>query len=242
MIKTLSKQRLLTIDSGQSVVFFEKQLAPKTQITIAKNAHVKHYRLHEMTDHSLFVRLEDNASYELITLHRGDRNLTLYFDLSGKNAFCQSNIVYVLSENKNTLIHCDVHHNADDTVSRQFVKGAVCANAKAVFQGGIFIPYNKKGIDGMQQHRALLLGKNACAQAVPQLEIYADDVKCAHGSAIGFLDQEQMFYLQSRGLDEEQARTLLTTAFLNEILDDIEDDEVREELKSLALEEVCHGN
>ena len=94
----------------------------------------------------------------------------------------------------------------------------------------------------MQQHRALLLGKNACAQAVPQLEIYADDVKCAHGSAIGFLDQEQMFYLQSRGLDEEQARTLLTTAFLNEILDDIEDDEVREELKSLALEEVCHGN
>lgn len=71
---------------------------------------------------------------------------------------------------------------------------------------------------------------------MPQLEIYADDVKCAHGSAIGTLNQDQLFYLKTRGIDDVQARNLLTTAFLNEVLDGIEDEEIREEFKRLAVE------
>ena len=91
-------------------------------------------------------------------------------------------------------------------------------------------------IDGAQQHRALLLSRDATVEAVPRLEIYADDVKCAHGSAIGTLNQDQLYYMRTRGIDENDARALLTTAFLNEVLDGIGDESVRAEFERLADE------
>ena len=236
MTRILSKQRLLTIDPGCSEVFIEKQLSEKTEIVVGKGAHVRHYRLHEDLDHSLDVRLEEIAVYELITLHRGNGNLTFSFDLTGRGATCRSDVVYVLTADQQTIIRSDVRHNADKTVSRQLVKGAVGGQGQAVFEGGIFIPYDKKEIDGAQQHRALLLSSDASVKAVPRLEIYADDVKCAHGSAIGTLDPDQLFYLKTRGIDESQARNLLTTAFLNEVLDTIADEKIREEFKQSAIE------
>ena len=236
MVQELLKQRLLTIKPEQSAVFVERQLAEKTEIVVGKKAHVRHYRLHEECDHALDVRLEEGASYEVVTLHRGNGNLSFSFDLAGKEAFCRCDVVYVLTGDQETLIRSDVRHNADQTVSRQLVKGAVGGQGKATFEGGIFIPYDKKKIDGAQQHRALLLSPDALVKAVPQLEIYADDVKCAHGSAIGTLNQDQLFYLKTRGIDEKEARSLLTTAFLNEVLDGIEDEAVCEDFKKLALE------
>lgn len=241
MAEILSKQRLLTIEPGRTAVFVEKQLSEKTEIVVGKGAHVCHYRLHEDLDHFLDVRLEEGASYEVITLHRGNGDLTFSFDLRGTNAFCRSDVVYVLTADQRSIIRSDVRHNADKTVSRQLVKGAVGGQGRAVFEGGIFIPYERKEIDGAQQHRALLLSPDASVKAVPQLEIYADDVKCAHGSAIGTLNQDQLFYLKTRGIDDAQARNLLTTAFLNEVLDGIEDENIRDEFKRLAVEGLNDG-
>ena len=234
MVEVLSKTEMLTIEAGSSSVFVERQLAERTEIVVQKNAHVKHYRIHEGINHELCVKIEQGASYELITLHKGNGNLQLSFDLVGEEAFCRSDVVYVLNENQKSLIRSDVRHNADNTVSRQLVKGAVSGHAFATFEGGVFIPYERKKIDGAQQHRALLLSSDATVKAVPQLEIYADDVKCAHGSAIGSLNKEQLYYLKTRGIDEQDARALLTRAFLDEVFDTIAEEEVRKEFKQLV--------
>lgn len=234
MIQTLEKEQSLTVDPGKTAVFIERELAGKTEIVVGENARVTHYRLHRGADHALSVRIEEGGVYELVTLHIGSGNLNVAVDLAGREAVCRSDIVYVLSGDEQAVVHTDIRHNADNTVSSQLVKGAVGGTAKAAFEGTILIPCERRKIDGAQQHRALLLSPEAEVKAVPQLEIYADDVKCAHGSAIGTLNRQQLYYLRTRGIDENEARAVLTTAFLNEVLDEIKDENIREEFKNLV--------
>ncbi|GEM_PF-1697076 len=235
-METLVKRERLTVAENENAVFIERELADRLEINVKAGAHVKHYRLHEGTDNALSVRIGENAVYELVTLHLGNGDLTMSFDLAGEGANCRSDVVYVLSGDEKSVIASDIRHGADKTVSAQLVKGAVGGRGHAAFQGGILIPYDKKEIDGAQQHRALLLSRDATIEAVPRLEIYADDVKCAHGSAIGTLNQDQLYYMRTRGIDENDARALLTTAFLNEVLDGIKDESVRAEFERLADE------
>lgn len=236
MVETLVKRERLTVAENENAVFIERELADRLEIDVKAGARVKHYRLHGGADNALTVRIGENAAYELVTLHLGNGDLSMSFDLAGEGANCRSDVVYILSGDEKSVIASDVRHNADKTVSAQLVKGAVGGRGHAAFQGGILIPYDKKEIDGAQQHRALLLSRDATVEAVPRLEIYADDVKCAHGSAIGTLNQDQLYYMRTRGIDETDARALLTTAFLNEVLDGIEDESVRAEFERLADE------
>ncbi len=235
-METLVKRERLTVAENENAVFIERELADRLEIDVKAGARVKHYRLHGGADNTLTVRIGENAAYELVTLHLGNGDLSMSFDLAGEGANCRSDVVYILSGDEKSVIASDVRHNADKTVSAQLVKGAVGGRGHAAFQGGILIPYDKKEIDGAQQHRALLLSRDATVEAVPRLEIYADDVKCAHGSAIGTLNQDQLYYMRTRGIDETDARALLTTAFLNEVLDGIEDESVRAEFERLADE------
>ena len=235
MVEEISKITQLTIETGKTAVFVEKQLSDKAEIVIEAGARVKHYRLHENGNHALSVKIGRGASYELVTLHKGNGDLSMSFDLAGEEAFCRSDVVYLLGGEEKSLINSDVRHNADNTVSRQLVKGAVTGKAFATFDGGVLIPYERKKIDGAQQHRAILLSPDATVKAVPRLEIYADDVKCAHGSAIGSLNRDQLYYLMTRGIDEADARALLTRAFLDEVFDSIEEDDVREDFRRLAV-------
>lgn len=235
-METLVKRERLTVAENENAVFIERELADRLEIDVKAGARVKHYRLHGGADNTLTVRIGENAAYELVTLHLGNGDLSMSFDLAGEGANCRSDVVYILSGDEKSVIASDVRHNADKTVSAQLVKGAVGGRGHAAFQGGILIPYDKKEIDGAQQHRALLLSRDATVEAVPRLEIYADDVKCAHGSAIGTLNQDQLYYMRTRGIDETDARALLTAAFLNEVLDGIEDESVRAEFERLADE------
>ena len=235
-METLVKRERLTVAENENAVFIERELADRLEIDVKAGARVKHYRLHGGADNALTVRIGENAAYELVTLHLGNGDLSMSFDLAGEGANCRSDVVYILSGDEKSVIASDVRHNADKTVSAQLVKGAVGGRGHAAFQGGILIPYDKKEIDGAQQHRALLLSRDATVEAVPRLEIYADDVKCAHGSAIGTLNQDQLYYMRTRGIDENDARALLTTAFLNEVLDGIGNEAVREEFERLADE------
>lgn len=235
-METLVKRERLTVAENENAVFIERELADRLEIDVKAGARVKHYRLHGGADNTLTVRIGENAAYELVTLHLGNGDLSMSFDLAGEGANCRSDVVYILSGDEKSVIASDVRHNADKTVSAQLVKGAVGGRGHAAFQGGILIPYDKKEIDGAQQHRALLLSRDATVEAVPRLEIYADDVKCAHGSAIGTLNQDQLYYMRTRGIDETDACALLTTAFLNEVLDGIEDESVRAEFERLADE------
>ena len=214
MAEHLEKAVELTLKPNETRVVVETALAENTAVVVGDDAHLVHYRLSDGANNALTVKLGKNASYDLVT---------------GEGCFCRSDAVYALNGDERAEIKTDFRHNADKTTSRQLVKGAVGGRAKAVFDGGILIPYNKKAIDGAQQHRALLLSKTAEVKAVPKLEIYADDVKCAHGSAIGTLNKDQLFYLQTRGIDEAQARRILTAAFLNEVLDTMRIPELRDE-------------
>lgn len=236
MVETLVKQKYLTVEENENAVFLERDLPERLEIDVKAGARVKHYRLHGKTDNALSVKVGRGASYELVTLHLGGGDLSMSFELAGEGASCRSDVVYILSGDEKSVIVSNVRHSADKTISAQLVKGAVGGRGHAAFRGGIYIPYDKKEIDGSQQHRALLLSRDATIEAVPQLEIYADDVKCAHGSAIGTLNRDQLYYMRTRGIDENDARALLTTAFVNEVLDGIEDGDVRSEFERLADE------
>ena len=125
----------------------------------------------------------------------------------------------------------DIEHLAEKTYSSQLIKGVVGGEAKGVFQGKIRIAPNAQKTEGRQLHKALLLSDTAEIDVKPELEIYADDVKCSHGAASGELDQEQLFYLRSRGIGEEEARQMLIDAYLTDVVARVDDPEIRDWLR-----------
>ncbi|AQT05702.1 Fe-S cluster assembly protein SufD [Acetobacter persici] len=120
-----------------------------------------------------------------------------------------------------------ITHAAPDCISRQTVRNVLDGHARGVFQGKVYVDRVAQKTDGYQMNQALLLSENAEIDAKPELEIYADDVKCSHGATVGALDDDQLFYLRSRGVPEAEARQILIHAFLDEALGLIEDDVAR---------------
>ena len=147
-----------------------------------------------------------------------DENLDVLVLLNGEGAKSEINCAYLSNKNNRLNIDVKVLHNIKNTTSNQQIKGLVTDNAFVQFNGTIKIPYDSQKCDGRQNHRAVLLSPKAIVSAVPQLEIWADDVQCAHGSAVGPLDKEQLFYLQARGLNESDARRLLLRSFLSDVM------------------------
>ena len=121
----------------------------------------------------------------------------------------------------------NIRHLCEKTTSSQLVKGVVGGHARGVFQGKIHIAPNADETSGTQLHKALLLSDTAEVDCKPELEIYADDVKCSHGAACGELDKEALFYMQSRGIGEEEAKQLLIEAYLRDTYANISDDSLR---------------
>ena len=143
----------------------------------------------------------------------GDLDISVL--LNGIGARCDLNCGYLLNDNNKININIHVEHKYSKTTSNQQIRGLASGRGQACFNGIITIPYNSQKCDGHQNHRAVILSDTAQVVSIPQLEIWADDVKCAHGSAIGPLDKEQLFYLQTRGLTESQARKILLSSFFN---------------------------
>ncbi|MFT8474507.1 MAG: SufD family Fe-S cluster assembly protein, partial [Acetobacter orientalis] len=117
-----------------------------------------------------------------------------------------------------------ITHAAPDCISRQTVRNVLDGQSRGVFQGKVLVERIAQKTDGYQMNQALLLSEHAEIDAKPELEIYADDVKCSHGATVGALDDDQMFYLRSRGVPEAEARQILIHAFLEEALDLIADE------------------
>jgi Fe-S cluster assembly protein SufD len=126
-------------------------------------------------------------------------------------------------------------------ISREFYKGILNDKARGVFQGRIVVAENAQKTDSQMNNRNLLLSNEAEIDTKPQLEIYADDVKCAHGVTVGQLDEKSIFYLQSRGIDEEAAKHILTFAFANEMVDKITIPSLRDAVFNLLLTRFPEG-
>jgi len=130
--------------------------------------------------------------------------------------------VYLLDGPRHGDLTTAVTHEASDGVTRQLTKGAVRGASRAVFQGRIVVREGADRTDARMGHHALILSDRAEVDAKPELEIYADDVACAHGNTVGALDEDALFYARSRGIPEPQARAMLTEAFVGEVVDRIE--------------------
>lgn len=141
--------------------------------------------------------------------------------LNAEGAHCDMLGLYNTGGKQHVDNHTTVVHSAPHCSSRELYKGVLDQRSRAVFHGRIKVAHGAQKTDASQSNNNLLLSANAEVDTKPQLEIYADDVKCAHGATIGQIDKDSLFYLRSRGIDDESARALLTFAFLNDVLEEI---------------------
>ncbi len=148
----------------------------------------------------------------------------------GANIEAVMNGAYLLSGSKHTDMTSHTELSHPDCYIRQSVKGVVTDKAKAVFQGKFLVRRDAQHTDAEMRHDALMLSERAEVRAKPELEIYADDVACAHGNTIGALDDSALFYMRQRGISLAEAKALLTEAFLASVFDDMDDEDMRESL------------
>ncbi len=163
------------------------------------------------------IEVRKNECFECLFIQTGE-SIALKVVLKEEGASCDLKCVYFGAESEQKSLVFDVTHAAGKTKSAQTVKGVAADKAKCAFSGTIHILPDAQKCEGTQNHRAVLLSDTAQVQATPELEIYADDVICSHGSAVGPVDKNQLFYLLSRGIDEKTAYQLLLTAFLQDVL------------------------
>jgi len=214
-----------------------------TEIDLGQGAVFKHYKVqaenmqatHVSTEHT---RIGRDATYECFNLSiggllsRSEARITL----AGEGAHCGFNGAYMMRGNE----HCDNTSYIDmavpHTTCKQVYKGVLDDEARAVFQGKIHVARDAQKADGRMLNKTLLLSNGAEIDMKPELEIYADDVQCAHGATSGQLDTTALFYLRSRGIPEALARNMLVQSFLGDALDEITDETVRE----VFLDRVVH--
>ncbi|MDD2863065.1 MAG: Fe-S cluster assembly protein SufD [Acidiphilium sp.] len=239
-----AKLTIVEIAQGRGVYLHN----PVIEIELAAGAVLKHYRLqNESIDAvhvtTILVDIGTRAQYEAFTLTCGaklGRN-EIHASLRGPNADVHLNAAQLLSGVQHGDITTVVAHQAPNCSSRQTVKSVLAGAARGVFQGRIEVDRVAQKTDGYQMNQALLLSPDAEIDCKPELEIFADDVKCSHGATIGALDPEQLFYLRSRGIPEAEARAILIRAFLDEALEPVTDHAAREVFET-AITEWWHRN
>jgi Fe-S cluster assembly protein SufD len=150
--------------------------------------------------------------------------------LAGPKSITHLNGAQLLGGDQHADFTTVVRHDAPSTTSRQTVKNVLAGRSQGVFQGRIEVARVAQKTDGYQMNQALLLSPEAEIDTKPELEIFADDVKCSHGATVGELDAEQLFYLRSRGIPDAEARSMLVRAFLAESLELVTNEAVREVL------------
>lgn len=179
-------------------------------------------------------------SCRTITLGGGLVRNDLRVELNGPEAHCDMQGIYSLSGKQHVDNHTTMIHQAENCTSNELYKGVLDQRSRAVFHGRIKVAPDAQKTDAKQASNTLLLSRDAEIDTKPQLEIYADDVKCAHGATIGQLNADSLFYLRTRGIDVADARTLLTYAFVNEVLNQIDIVPLRNVLEKTLASQLIH--
>ncbi len=205
-----------------------------TQIVAEEGAHLTHIRMVDdgaEATHTNTAQISQKAAsvykgFYLTQNVRLARN-EIEMRLEGEQAECDLSGVSLLQAQQHGDTTITVAHQVPHCVSRQFFRAVLDDQARGVFQGKVCVHKDAQKTEAYQLSNALLLSEGAEMDTKPELEIYADDVKCSHGATTGQLDDEPLFYLRSRGLNEEQARALLVEAFVNEVVDKLVNDSVK---------------
>jgi Fe-S cluster assembly protein SufD len=179
-----------------------------------------------------------DAVYKITQAHFGGRlqRFESAVDLAGSNATFNARGVFALRGRQHVDVHLDVRHNARDTTSDVLWRGVADQRARGILHGAITVAPGSDGADARLQTKNLLLSPHAEIDAQPVLEIYADEVKAAHGATVGQLDESALFYFRSRGLPAATARSLLIAGFCREAFDGIADADLRGRLDALLVE------
>ena len=206
-----------------------------TEVSLGENARLRHYRLQNESSkahHLSRIELRQDASshYRGFNIASGGAwsrtDISARFD--GPHASCELDGLYTVGERQYTDFHLDIVHSLPHCSSRENFKGIVFGQGRAVFDGRILVQKDAQKTDAQLSNKNLLLSKLAEIDTKPQLEIHADDVKCSHGTTVGKLDPNQLFYLRSRGIDEQMARRMICLGFAEQVLAHVDDQKVHD--------------
>ena len=204
-----------------------------TEIAVARNAKMTIDKLQEENENCFQVSREfvdqgqdSNFTINTVTLNGGLVRNDLNIEVNGQNCETHLNGAYILKGNQHVDNHTVVDHKVAHCESNELYKGVISEKATAVFNGKVFVRKDAQKINAFQSNGNVLLGNDASVNSKPELEIYADDVKCSHGSTTGQLDEEAVFYLRARGLSDASARQLMVGAFVGEVFEKVENEAV----------------
>jgi Fe-S cluster assembly protein SufD len=208
---------------------------PVTDVRVGEGAELRHYKSQQEGPRAFHlastgVRVAAGGRYDSFALAIGGvlaRN-EVSITLDGANAQCRVDGGYLARGKQHIDTTTEIVHAQPNTTSHEAFKGVLDDQGRAVFQGRILVAKDAQKTDGRQSCRTLLLSDRAEIDAKPELEIYADDVKCAHGATVGEIEPDALFYLRARGIDEAEARAMLIQAFMGDVLDDIADPAARD--------------
>jgi Fe-S cluster assembly protein SufD len=246
---TLGAPRILIVaEAGSRATVVEQHIGdgaslscPVSEIVLAEKAALDHVIVQEedRSAHYLAVRQirvasESRYSAQAISLGGALARTDIGVVLEGENAEASLDGLYLADGSQQSDTHLTMRHASPHCESHQLYKGILGGTAKAVFNGRIIVDQDAQKTDANQSNRNLLLSDDAVVNSNPQLEIFADDVRCTHGSTVGQLDDEAVFYLRSRGIGRDEAIQLLTLAFAGEILDRVPVAELRERLEQVV--------
>jgi Fe-S cluster assembly protein SufD len=231
------------IENFASLGIRELQRNAVSEVKVGAKAALRHVKLERESEDALhlstsLVELAGDARYDAFQFSTGASlsRSQLYLTFTGENSAADISGSFLMRGRQ----HCDttllVEHRVPHCTSRELFKGVLDGEARGIFQGKIIVSPGAQKTDGKQMAGALLLSESAEFDSKPELEIFADDVVCGHGSTSGQIDEELLFYLEARGIPEPQARALLIQAFVGEALEKIEDEALREALAHAAAD------
>ena len=207
---------------------------------LKKNAILKNYKIDKLQNKNIKysfnnINQDENSISETFFLCSGSSFLKneINCNLNGQYSSAFVNAVFLLKDNQQHEIRTSINHLVENTKSYQLIKSVLGKESKAAYQGKIFVNQKAQKTDGYQLSKAILLDKTSEFNAKPELEIYADDVKCSHGSTSGSLDENSIFYLMSRGLNYQQSKELLINGFILEVIENITDQEIKDLIKNM---------
>lgn len=219
------------LSTGDSAYFFNGM----SEISVGKDAALNHYRLqaesaqaHHLSRVSL--RQDTASEYRGMQITTGGAwsrtDYDVHFD--GSHASCDVRGVYTVGDGQNSDVHLDVRHTRPACRSREDFRGIVYGKGRAVFDGRVVVAKDAQKSDALLTNKNLLMCEDAEVDTKPQLEIYADDVKCGHGTTVGRLDPDQIYYLRSRGIGEHEAQRMLSMGFAEQVLEHVTDERLHD--------------
>ena len=240
---------LIIAEAGSRATIVETYSSPgigftnaAVQIVVEHDANLTHYRVQKESPETVHygvteVEVGRGGAYNSTNINLGSalsrHDIELKFVAEGGEAFVDG--LYMLSGSQHSDTHSIIDHTVPNCTSHQTYKGVLNDKSRAVFNGKVFVRENAHGTDAQQSNKNLLLSNEARVDTKPQLEIFNDDVKCSHGATVGQLEEEELFYLLTRGLPENLARNLLTYGFAEEIINKIGIESIKSDLDEAVL-------